>query len=152
SPPLPGSAKSTVLQGGVKDDAALQSTVHLTPLSTDRTRLTAPISKNGAKPFPEDAQLDQYSGSNHLTPGNASTGTTSSQATIVRSGVIPPISTYTLTPHTGVLWTAPGFEVTPPSMQVESTYHPSSSTTDPAPITHKGVTSYIPGYEVNTIS
>jgi len=147
-------SSTTTLQGGVKDDATLNSSLRLFPLSTDHTRLNVPVNKNSVSPFPQDAQLDQYAGSTHLTPGNSALGINydTTRATVIRSGVMPPISSYTFAPRNSVIWSAPGFAVLPPSSVTESTYHSSSYNTDPTPVSHGGVTSYLPGFEVNTVS
>jgi len=151
---VPQSNSAPVLHGGVKDDAALQSTLKLIPLSTDRSRFNLPVSKTGVNQlFPQNTQLDQYSGSTHLTPGVPWNGlTTVTRATIVRSGVMPPLTSSTPTHNSIFIWSAPGFAVTPPTTVIESSHSVQSSTTDPVPVSRGGVTSYLPGLAVNTVS
>jgi hypothetical protein len=154
SSPVQKSGNSTTLRGGVKDDAALQSTLKLVPLSADHSRFNLPVSKTGVNQlFPQNVHPDQYAGSTHLTPGDPFSGlTTVTRTTIVRSGVTSPISSYTLQPHSAVMWSAPGFEVLPGSATTDSTHHVQSYTNDPVPVSRGGVTSYLPGFQTNTLS
>jgi hypothetical protein len=154
SKPPQKSSNATALRGGVKDDAALQSTLKLVPLSADHARFNLPVSKTGVNQlFPQNLHPDQYAGSTHLTPGEPVNGlTTVTRSTIVRSGVISPISSYTLQPHTTVMWSAPGFEVLPGSTSTDATHHVQSYTNDPLPVSRGGVTTYLPGFQTNTLS
>ncbi len=158
---LDGSANKSqngkVLEGSIKDEATLRPSLKVIPsipgITQPGSRYTGGITQfKGSK---------QYSPAGHpvvqarpgLAPGNQ------------QFGVIPPISSYTLSPGTGIL-SAPGFEVTRPSSPKGiSTYTPAQGFTSLTSIpgmtslhpegvsgkkSYKGITSFAPGYEVST--
>ncbi len=121
----PGSQSSgIVLQGGIKDDAPLQSSIKVIREKNDpkagSPRAETPQADNNINP---DNGPVQYP----LQPGAATPG-----ASRRLGGVIPPISTYEATSSSSALRTPPRRVEGPPSMS--------------------GVTSYVPGLEVNKVT
>lgn len=117
-----GQSSGIVLQGGIKDDAPLQSSIKVIREKEDpkagRPRAEIPRRDNDADDGPVQYPLQPGSG----TPGSGR-GV---------GGVIPPISTYTETSSSSALRTAPRRVEGPPSV--------------------RGVTSYVPGQEVNKVT
>jgi hypothetical protein len=114
--PLQGGVKSAApLQGGVESTAPLQSSVHVLPGGANKT--SYPLQGQAAQ---------QYNGSSLQGGANSTTLQGGVAAPMYQSGTpavqymgghavnaIQPISTYTLTPHTGVMQFGPQVIVTP---------------------------------------
>ncbi len=114
-----------VLQGGIKDDAPLQSSIKVihekdNPKPGSPRAETPRLDNSGS---PDDLGPVQYP----LQPGAANPGPSRKFG-----GVIPPISTFEETSRSSALRTAPRRIEGPPSVS--------------------GVTSFVPGYEVNKVT
>jgi hypothetical protein len=143
-----GTKSSTFLQGGLKDDESMKSSLKLLPGKAERRQELQSGVEKGHPSSPEPLNVTQFGGPLRYEPGQpAQSGTIWSQA--ARSGVIPPISSYTLTPGTSV-WVAPGYEVSHQTLQVENVRSVAHTENYTAISSRNGVTSWIPGYEVST--
>jgi len=150
---VPGSASSKVLHGGVDEKGTLNPSLKVIP----------GIPGNGQ---PLGGHLIQFSGStqkgdgqnvplNKMTPSSSGVtqGGVWSAAANQATHVIPPISSYTLTPQNGITTYVPGHEVLKPSTQKGiGIYVPGYTTTTSSVSVQKGVTAYAPGYEVTNIT
>lgn len=128
-----------VLEGGVKDSAALHPSLKLIP---GRPQNKHPLSGE-VENLNEHQQCKRYPGG--ITDYFPAAGRTEPcPARTFTPHVIPPISSYTITPQLGVL-SAPGYEVrkTPGSSDL-TTATPGYA--DFAPSTHGGVTTWVPGF------
>ncbi|CAN5399712.1 hypothetical protein BH10CYA1_BH10CYA1_00280 [soil metagenome] len=144
-------ASHTPLQGGIKDDASLNPSL----------RLLKPATAKGGRPLAPGigatfipGQVTQISGHTtsgplapFLQPSTAQPGVF--QRTL--SGTIAPISTYTMTRSNSRTWVAPGYEVTPANISRSSAFVPPTSSSS-ASITQHGVTTWVPGFDVSSIS
>ncbi|HIA54750.1 MAG TPA: hypothetical protein EYN91_22145 [Candidatus Melainabacteria bacterium] len=155
---LTGGAQQTMLQGGtrllngsIKDEAALNPSLILLPGASDKNRGFR-TGVNGNQPMA--GQVNQFAGNQHFLPGQATPtpfgrpGSPLNAAAGWATHPIPPISSYTLTPRNGVMTFDPTYSVTPGST--------TKGVTEIAPRyesrqwqSHSGVTSYVPGYEVS---
>ncbi len=144
-------ASHTALQGGIKDDASLNPSL----------RLLKPATAKGGQPLAPGigttflpGQVTQISG--HTTSGPLAPVLQPSFAQPgvfqrTQSGTIAPISTYTMTRTNSRTWVAPGYEVTPASISRSSAFVPPTSSSSSA-VTQRGVTTWAPGFDVNSIS
>ncbi len=139
------------LQGGIKDDAALNPSLRLLKPSTSKAG--QPLAPGVGTTF-IPGQVTQISG--HTTSGPLAPvlqPSTSQPGVYQRtlSGTIAPISTYTLTRNNSRTWVAPGYEVTPANISRSSAFVPPTSSSS-ASVSQHGVTTWVPGYDVSSIS
>lgn len=157
---LQGNAEQKVLTGGtrllngaIKDDAALNPSLILLPGATDRSRGIPGGISGGSMP----GRIDQFSGGQHFLPGQAhptpfgAPGSPLNAAAGWATHPIPPISSYTLMPRNGVMTFAPGYSVTPGTVtrgvtEIAPRYESRTVTS------RGGVTSYVPGYETQKVT
>lgn len=145
---------AVILQGSLKDDAVLRPSLKLLPGGAFDASKSSPLSGAARNDlFPLGTGIVQFAGGAQYTPGQP--------APILRplspgsspaprfTGLIPPLSSYTLTPRTSTMWVAPGYEVTP-GISTRGTTLVSPNSDSYSPTTQKGVTSWIRGYEVTT--
>ncbi len=146
------SGTPTILQGGVKDESPLNSSLKVFPGSTlnKQTPTFAPNSPNGLQPSPLNIQ--QFSGNQHFANGQRVNDRVPQSAHTVfqQPHVIPPISSYIRTPRNGVMSWVPGYGASVTSTQTQSSYSVPGHQVYSA--THNGVTSYAPGYAVSQMS
>jgi hypothetical protein len=141
--------KHTALQGGIKDDASLNPSLKLLKPATEKGQPLLP----GSGTF-IPGQVTQISG--HTTSGPLAPilQPTTAQPGIYQrpmSGTIPPLSTYTMTRNNSRMWVAPGYEVTPANTSRSTAFVPPTSSSS-ASATQKGVTTWVPGFDVTSIS
>lgn len=166
---LPAGASSSFLQGGVRSDQALNPSLKLIP-GQARGAFSGSAANGGGR---FDADVVQYRGGARYAPGNPAPALRnllpSSGNRIF--GIIPPVSSYTLTPKTGVLefgpshgatqgtsrngiatW-APGYNVTRGAdANAENngiSHYSSDRHSSHQPPSSHGVTTWMPGYEVS---
>jgi hypothetical protein len=159
---------SNFLQGGVKQVAPLHPSLKVIPGTYDSVK--SPLNGGAHKSiFPLGTELIQYRGGVQVAPPPEQLypGSPSSARRI--GGVIPPVSSYQLTPRTGVMNFDPALETsTFTTVKGVTTYVPGyQAATSPAVqnsissytpgydgatvTTHKGITSYISGYEAPVV-
>lgn len=136
-----GNANSNYIQGGIKDEASLEPSLKVIPGQVKKGTAGQLQRQTPQYFFPADAKLTQFHGSKQVSnPYSNAPGPFASQKPSFDvqqfSGnrgphVIAPISSYTLMPHTSV-----------------QTYH---NTGYSATSSIRGVTSYVPGYEVSKL-
>ncbi len=139
----------TVLQGGVKDESALNSSLKVIPGET-LNKQNPSYAKSGLLPSP--ANIQQFVGNQHYANGVRVGDRIPQNAHTIfqQPHIIPPISSYVRTPGNGVMTWMPGYGASVTSTQSQNSYsvpgHQIFSST------HNGVTSYAPGYAVSTMS
>jgi hypothetical protein len=127
-----------VLEGGIKDDAALHPSLKLLPAKPDRmpTPLGGSVQHVVA---PLDSEMVRGPGGILYAPGQPVPTVVPSSSS--QSGSTTPISTYTLMPQNSRFWVAPGFEInSTPGIKNSATY-PSIYDSAP-PVSIKGITTY----------
>ena len=147
------------LEGSLKSDDSLKSSLKVIPQSaTPSSPLNGGVKSNF---LPGDITVTQYRGSALSGPGqNApaftpANGVWSSQSYF---GVIPPISSYTLTPRNGITTYAPGFEAGVPgsgnsfNLNAPGISSATQATQSDTIVSYKGVTSYVPGTQSFTLT
>lgn len=163
-PGLTGAASQTMLSGGakvnggvrllngsIKDEAALNASLRLLPSGADKSHgLSAGVNGQGL-----GGKVDQFAGNTPYVPGQAVPAPRPNNPLSPIPGYtthqIPPISSYVLTPRNGVMTWAPGFSVTPgTSSTVYSSVPPQYTSTHTQ--SREGVTSYVPGYGVQHLA
>lgn len=143
------SASMRVLQGGIKSDESLKSSLKVYPGAANNARGNLRAEQAG-EPVSLDAGIQQYAGSAQYEPGKGAPRLDRPQPYgSRRSGIIPPIHSYTMSPRASTIWVAPGYEVTPSnssedSLQYLQIHH------ETVPIPKSGITTYVPGYETTT--
>jgi hypothetical protein len=153
-----------VLQGGVKEANPLEPSVHLIPgVPKDSKIFNGHADRPG---LDAGAGLTQFKGNVCIPAAPNDAPYTVLSGT--RSGVIPPISSYTLLPRTRVLQADPAFSITPVSSgKGVSTYAPGFEATNSTvsrqsstpgtmsqvdvPVASKGVTVYVPELGVGSL-
>ncbi|HEY9676376.1 MAG TPA: hypothetical protein V6C76_00070 [Drouetiella sp.] len=138
------------LQGGIKDDAQMRSSLRLTKPASDHGVPLAP--RAGSVFIP--GQVTQFSGgtsSGSLAPIPQNATPANTTYNHPQHGVIPPVSTYTMTRSNSRTWVAPGYEVTPSSESRSTASVPPSSSTS-ATYNQKGVTTWAPGFNVTSVT
>ena len=128
-----GDADSNVIQGGIKNDASLDSSLKVIPGQAKKRNI--PLRAETPKYFfPTGANLTQFHGSTQLPGGQRQPLLPVTPTPDVEqfsggrtSHVIPPISSYTLTPHTGITTYGIHHVQTPPREQGVTSYVPGSS-------------------------
>jgi hypothetical protein len=130
---------SRVLEGGIKDSAALHPSLKLLPAKQDRMPTTPLGGSVQHVNAPLDSEMVRGPGGVLYAPGQPVPSVVPSTNT--QSGSTSPISTYTLMPQNSRFWVAPGFEIknTPGISNSAST--PSLYDSAP-PVSVKGITSY----------
>lgn len=141
--------KHTALQGGIKDDASLNPSLKLLKPTTEKGK---PLLPGGGTFIP--GQVTQISGHTSSGPLSPILQPSTAQPGVYQrtmSGTIAPLSTYTLTRSNSRVWVAPGYEVTPASQSRSTAFVPPTSSAS-STSSQKGVTTWVPGYDVNSIS
>jgi hypothetical protein len=148
--PLSGSVTGSLLQGGIKDEAALHSSLKMIPAGASGKAL---VNGTTRAAFPVSADLVQYSGRNASGPGLTNNVPLGSQLAggPVRNfgGSTQPITSYALHPHSSVMWFAPGTEVTP--AQTDTTTTSSTSNGSTVYSSRSGVNSYAESSKITTV-
>jgi hypothetical protein len=135
------------LEGNVKQDASLNPSLRVLP-APDRHEIFTPFTRQDF--FPLNTDLVQYKGGVRYVGGKPAPLLNSLAPTSDgrKSGVIPPIYSYTLTPQNSVMWVAPGYEVSSAISQRKIT---TSTGGQAVPAMNKGVTTWEPGYESSSV-
>lgn len=141
--------KHTALQGGIKDDASLNPSLKLLKPATEKGQPLLP----GSGTF-IPGQVTQISGHTSSGPLAPVLQPSTAQPGIYQrpmSGTIPPLSTYTMTRTNSRTWVAPGYEVKPADTSRSTAFVPPTSSSS-ASATQKGITTWVPGFDVTSIS
>ena len=141
---------SPLLQGGIKDDAFLHPSLKLLPgkagAATGNNGLNSSIKHDVA---PLGADMLRGPGGVLYAPGQPMPYVVPSVSG--RSGNIPPISTYTLIPQNSIIQVAPGYGISSTPGINGSASYPSLYSSTP-PVSVKGVTSYVEGWQLPSVS
>ncbi|MBC7997924.1 MAG: hypothetical protein IAF58_08270 [Leptolyngbya sp.] len=140
-----------LLNGSIKDDAALNASLRLLPSGVEKNGgLNGGVNGQGI-----GGKVDQFAGNTPYLPGQAVPASRPNSPLNPVGGwtthQIPPISSYVLTPRNGVMTWAPGFSVTPGATTTVYTQIPPQFSGSHAQ-TREGVTSFSPGYNVQHLA
>lgn len=144
-------ASRTPLQGGIKDDASLNPSLRL--LKPASSKAGQPLAPGIGTTFipGQVTQIFGHTTSGPLAPVLQPSTTQPGVYQRGLSGIIAPVSTYTMTRSNSRTWVAPGYEVTPANTSRSTAFVPPTSSSS-ASMTQHGVTTWVPGYDVSSIS